>query len=179
MRKFIWTMLMLMFVAIAAPNARADSVTATFSGVVTGTATFTVTPESGGTFLVTSVTGSITSPYSATGLMVFAVDAFDDNTNIINSLTSFSGNVAFFDTTYGVGWYLYTNSDGDVLVDAGPECAYLTGCNTIGAETVTLSPVTTSPTTTPEPSAPALVLLGVGLLFLMRKRMGLALTQAS
>lgn len=176
MRKSIWIMFMLMLTAIAAPNVHADSVNVTFSGVLSGTATLTVTPESGGTFLVTGITGSLTSPTSSAISSILAIDTFDDNTNIIGSLSSFSGDVAFSDA-FGDEWLLYT-SGGNTFVD-GTACEFLTGCNTIGAETVTLSSSIITTSATPEPGTIALMLLGVGVLFVMRRRMGLGLTQVS
>lgn len=175
MRKSIWIMLTLMFVAIAAPNAHADSVNMTFSGVLSGTATLTVTPESGGTFLITSITGSLTSPVTGAISLIVPPNFFDDDNNIIDSLSSFSGDVAFSDA-FGDEWLLYTRG-GNTFVD-GTACQFLTGCNTIGAETVTLSsPVTTAPT--PEPGTIALMLLGVGVLFVMRKRLGRGLIEVN
>lgn len=50
----------------------------------------------------------------------------------------------------------------------GTACEFLTGCNTVGEETATMSGIIT---TAPEPGTIALMLLGVGMVFMIRKRM--------
>ncbi len=173
MRKSFWAIFALLIAAIGAPNAYADSVTITFTGVLDGTATLTVTPESGGTFLVTAMTGTLTSPVSTSISLIVPPNFFDDDNNTLTSLTAFLGDIAFQDS-FGDEWLLYT-SDGQVLVD-GTACVFLTGCNTVGAETATLSGVIM---TSPEPGTIALMLLGVGIVFVIRRRIVHRLPQAS
>jgi hypothetical protein len=174
MRKSFWAIFALLLIAaIGAPNAYADSVTITFTGVISGTATLTVTPESSGTFLVTAMTGTLTSPISTSISLIVPPNFFDGDDNTLHSLTAFLGDIAFQDG-FGDEWLLYT-SDAQVLVD-GSACEFLTGCNTVGAETATFSGIIM---TTPEPGTIALMLLGVGIVFAMRRRIVQRLPQAS
>ncbi len=170
MRKSFWIVLAVLLLAIGAPAALADSVE-----------TFDVSAspgDIGGTFSVDVTSGTILSvDITAFGLPDFT---------ILDSSFATSGEWALFakDATLSnvIGLFFTTNPTAGSLV--GFTGGIITNDSELlvaGRPPEDIGPgeVTRAAVAAPEPSSVALMLLGVGLLFVMRKRIGQRLPQAS
>jgi hypothetical protein len=189
MRKSLWIMLAVLILAVAAPMAHADTFSFSFSntigntpGTVTGTLTFTGT----GTFTGQAATAiTLTSTPSAYTSQLPISDF--TVSEIANSFSAVGGVITA--ANLNLEW-----TDGTTFTDTlglqstvGNANALLTGPVPTGfpftatTENIDgLSGVTfTDISTVPEPSSVALMLLGVGLLLVLRKRIGQGLPQAS
>jgi hypothetical protein len=170
MRKSLWIILTVLLVAIAAPSALANSCTYTYTQVDLGITDFTWTTNaipcvtSTDTFLPASSLASssvnpsyVPTPISAVGLDVgFPAGGIETDFGI-------SGGVA--DGSWTLSEYSTTGTYAESFF--------------AGEETLTLTVAATPVAATPEPSSVALMLLGVGLVFVMRKRIGQGLPQAT
>ncbi len=166
MRKSVWIILTAVFVAIAAPNAHAD----------TFTATFTCTQAGGCSFLPTALAVSFPSP-----------------TSITETWGPFVGTIPLPAPTSPLDSWSWANqvlSNGSARLcvrdlSLGPEpqifCALVSGLDSVFASDIgALAFVAIPPpSSVPEPSSVALMLFGIGLVFVMRKRIGQGLPQAN
>ena len=181
MRKFKWVAFTVLFLIIGVPNADADS-------YVDGTINFTVTGGNipaapTGSFIYDNTTKQFTSfdifwfvPGGEIGFGVTACigntgagqvvcDGFTDSqtlyvaVNTCNSACGWAGGIFDDDAFFDIG--------GVQITDLGRASA--TGLFAFGTFAVS----------TPEPGTFGLMLLGVGLVFVMRKRIGQRLPQAS
>jgi hypothetical protein len=164
MRKSLWIMLAVMVVAVAAPAVRADGVFAiTFSG--------TGAPTVVGSNLLdyNSTLGQFTTP--TLEILFDGMDIILDNAfqNVDPSDPffvwlgpNFDGTIEVIDQCCKPARFLFSGKTTSIM----PQLA---GSVTLTEQTVP----------TPEPSSYALMLLGVGLVFVMRKRIGQSLPQAS
>jgi hypothetical protein len=170
MRKSLWIILAVMVVAISAPNAHADSFT-------DGTINFTVTsgsPTPTGSFVFDNTTDTFTSFAVDWDGAVFACASLSCPSNLSANLTGgnwcaagpLSSNGVCAGPSFELGFVLFFPGPGTTFTDPA---AAANGTFT----------VTTTSVATPEPSSVALMLLGVGLLFVMRKRIGQRFPQAS
>jgi hypothetical protein len=162
MRKSVWIMLAVLLVAIGAPNARADAFTPVFTtNGCSGTCLLPTAPDV--TFpspTTMDVTFGNTSDGTITSVAIPSGDAAGDAyswsaQNVLTSVSFILSDVTNAGTTFSCNGF----------VDR-------TGALSCG--TLTFSAVTA-----PEPSSAALMLLGVGVLFVLRKRIGQGLPQAS
>jgi hypothetical protein len=166
MRKSLWIMALL-FAAIGAPNAHADSFTFTFGGIASGGGTFTTNPLSGGTYLVTGITGNVDG---LTITSLFAPGGFHGNDNELyptSPLVDVNG--ISFETADGRDWRLYQIIP--IYITPYVLESHLGGESFSYGLDFTITPVAT----TPEP--PVVLLLGAGLLGLVvigRKRFAAA-----
>jgi hypothetical protein len=165
MRKSLWIFLAVLLVAIGAPNARGDG----FTPIITCTGACTPPPFA--TFTPGAPVGTVDIGLPSAGSAVsLTLDTGDAPTDLFDwtiGVTTVSGivieHISLTDTATGTG-------RGVPFA-----CSSLTGDTvTCGSGTLTFAAVTA-----PEPSSVALMLLGVGLLFVMRKRIGQGLPQAS
>jgi PEP-CTERM motif len=163
MRKSLWIILAVMVVAVAAPAVRADGVFAiTFSG--------TGAPTVVGSNLLdyNSTLGQFTTP---------TLEILFDGMDII--LDNAFENVAPSDPFEWLG----PNFDGTIeVIDECCKPAHVLFSGKITSSIPQLGgfvTLTEQTVPTPEPSSYALMLLGVGLVFVMRKRIGQSLPQAS
>ena len=165
MRKSLWIMLAILFVAIGAPNAHADSTDYTLSFIL---AMNGGSPNafSGGTVVLDNTTDTYTT---------FLVDW--------NGLSwDFSGNTsANIPTTGSWGGCALPGSTicGGGSAELGIGSAFLVSSGITSESSKVEGTYTLTPVGAPEPSSVALMLLGVGLVFVMRKRIGQGLPQAS
>jgi len=170
MRKTLWILVAVLLAAIGAPAAMADTVE-TFDVIASP-------GDIGGTFTVDVTSGTILSvDITAFGLPDFTV---------LDSSFATSGEWALFakDATLSnvIGLFFVTNptvgslvgftgggitNDSELLVAGRPP------------EDIGPGEITRAAVATPEPSSVALMLLGVGFVIVMRKRMGEGLPQAS
>ena len=187
MRKSLWIMLAALVVAIGAPNAHGDSVTFDVSGTLvpsTGSATCgaggcTV----GGTIVIDPTTGNIISenvtfsgespmvgPFTVSGGVSAIIGGVEllisdskgvplemlFDTPTTGSLVGFTGGLfstVLIGDEFGTSWASSTGAPVGGLTEAAPAV--------------------------PEPPAVALMLLGLGLVYVMRKRIGQGLPQAN
>ena len=162
MRKSLWIMLAALVVAIGAPRAHADSVYAiSFSGDA-------------------SVVGSNLLDYNSTS-MEFTTPSLEvmfDGFTITLATTSTSGvspNDPFTWAIGGGGCDCFA-----AITDVSPFVFFPIYLGSVPqAVGFNGGSVTFTAVTAPEPSSIALMLLGVGLVFVMRKRIGHGLPQAS
>jgi hypothetical protein len=161
MRKSLWIMLAVLVVAIgAAPNARADTFTYSYTDPI---------GESWSTKPITGVTGPTTvlaadlTATSNTGEFAGCT-----TTSVVLDFAGIGGTGSQRTNFSGCQFTANTNTDNFALSD------YTTPGVYIGFGTLTVAAVTA-----PEPSSVALMVLGVGLVFVMRKRIGQGLPQAS
>jgi PEP-CTERM motif len=161
MRKSSWIMVAVMVVAVSAPNAHADSVYAiTFNG--------TGAPTVVGSNLLDfdTTTKEFTTP---------TLEIMFDGVDITLDL-QFAPGVSPTDALFWAGPFSGGNFDViDVPLDTPIYRGFLSASEPFGNDTATLTPFVV----TPEPSSVALMLLGVGLVFMMRKRIGQGLPQAN
>ena len=156
MRKALWFMLAILVVAIGAPYAHADSFvytyTVTFDPALYG-ATVTTKPMQAATTSTTLTPVDLRS-YSLTGS--FYLPSFDE------FLLNLGGDQAIL-TSNGLGTASATYSSNDMfpLIDYSTSGTYSSGIATLVVREV------------PEPATFGLMLTGVGLMMLMRKRIPL------
>jgi hypothetical protein len=168
MRKTLWIMLAVLLVAISAPKAHADSTT-------DYTLSFTLTDgslnaASVGTVIFDNTTGEFNTlnvVWNGVKYSFIGIDSSGISTTGSWSACAalqnppdcdFHNNVAVFD----LGGMVLANPPGGTTVNATADGSYV------------LTPVGA-----PEPSSVALMLLGVGLVLVMRKRIGQSLPLAS
>jgi PEP-CTERM motif-containing protein len=183
MRKSLWIVpIALLIVSICAPAARADTIT-------TGIIHFTLsngTPAPTGSFVLdntTDVFSSFAVNWDGAVFNVFySVVAGFDPVSLVSYLST-SGTWCAVGPGNFVPYYCLGNSEGFFF--CGPvHCEFdinnITGtfnpgdANANGTYTVTETVVTT-----PEPSSVGLLLAGIGLVLVMRKRIGRGLPQAT
>jgi PEP-CTERM motif len=151
MRKSLWIILAIMVVAIAAPNAHADS-----------------TPP--GTY-----TAECIGPCASDPKVTFSFVAIDFT--VFGNTIDFTG--LSLTTGHEFGWNIDNGSLSLTdLTTGNPIVAPVTLAFPASNEAGLFLPAM-APATTPEPSFIALMLLGVGLVFVMRKRMAQHLLQVS
>jgi hypothetical protein len=192
MRKSLWIMLAVMVVAVGAPHAHADTVTSfTVSGDATndsggslGSCADSATCSFSGTLAVDVTSGTVTAvDITFPGLAPFTFAGLGFSTSIVGtsnwalgvSNSTTDGLFLQFTTTMSPGSLVdFTGGtifgldvDGPLNGTTGELFTNLSG---------SIAPATTA---APEPGSLALMLLGVGLVFLMRKRIGQRLPQAS
>ena len=157
MRKSLWIILTVLLVAIGVPNAHADSFAFTVNGPLSGSGTLTTDPLSLGGYLITDITGTFDGSIITA---LIAPRGFNGNDNELypTSPQLDLGGLSF-QTANGLDWNAACTSG------VGAFC-------TIGNFTTGFSDVTFSAVATPEPSSLALMLLGIGFVFVMRKRIG-------
>jgi hypothetical protein len=170
MRKSSWIFLVVLFMAIGAPNAHADSFDFTVTGATSGSGTLTTNPPSGGTFLVTGITGvfgdpSLGNSSPITSLVAPGTGPFS-NTNLIPLDAS------------GLSFFTENNTEWTILF-SDEFIVNEIEMTITGPIEDTLTPITFTVVATPEPSSVALMLAGIGLVFVMRKRIGQSLPQPS
>jgi hypothetical protein len=171
MRKTLWIILALLIVGIGAPVALADTtdifdITASPGGIG-GTLTVDVT---NGTVTAVDITATgltdftdltLSAPVLSGGWVIIVNDPLIVNQILLDFTTTAPGSLVGFDGG--------TITFGQV---AGPPVLTTILFTDI---TGTIAPAVAAP----EPSSVALMLLGVGLVFVMRKRIGQRLPQAS
>ena len=169
MRKSLWIILAVMIVAVGAPNAQADTVT-TFdvSGTVEPAVSFLTGTTFSGTLTIDVTSGAITAvDITFPGLPIFDRLVFQgpDGSDWDVSARTSIGVVGLFLS------FTTAPTPGSLVGFTG---GTITGREVIDALEDPLYNVTggsvTAPTATPEPSTVALMLLGVGLVFVLRKR---------
>jgi hypothetical protein len=165
MRKSMWIMLAVLLVAIGAPNVHADSFTYTYTDTVGDDFSWTTAAISAVTMqtIVPAADLTATSTSGPTAGCVTSSVVLDGGGSGITE-TFFSGC-----STNGI-----ENADGFALADYSTPGTYF-GVG-LGTMVVTAAAAAVA---APEPSSVALMLLGVGLVFVMRKRIGQDLPQAS
>jgi hypothetical protein len=141
--------------ALVAPNAHADSFEPFFTTM--GCVGVCALPTASDVVFPAPTTMDVTFDGVSAAVSIPSGDESTDNYVWYASVVGSSLNFLLIDTV-GPGF-----PDG---------CQGYTGCGTLG-----FAPVST--TTMPEPSSVALMLLGVGLVFVMRKRIGQGLPRAS
>jgi hypothetical protein len=167
MRKSLWIMLAVLLVAIGAPNAHADSFTYTYTGTAPSFGfdySWTTEAISGVTMQTTVPAADLTAT-STSGITGCVI------TSVILNASGLGNN----NTNLG-GCFLLEVFGNDLFAPSD----YITPGTYVGNSVVTKSTMTvTRAVAMPEPSSVALMLLGVGLVFVMRKRIGQSLPQAS
>jgi hypothetical protein len=160
MRKLLWIILALMVVAVSAPNAHADTFTYSYTDSV-DEISWTTAPLSGVTMETTVPAVDLTAT-SNTGNFAGCVTTLVvlDAGGIGNTQTNFSSCQFPFVIAF----------DGFAATDYTTPGTYHGGQGTL---------VVAAAVAAPEPSSVALMLLGVGLVFVLRKRTGAALSRAS
>ena len=162
MRKSLWITLAVLLVAIGAPLAHADSFTYTYTDTADGVSWTTAAISA--VTMETSVPGADLTASSNSGVFMGCVTA-----SVILDRGGIGGTTTIFSGTCPAP--IIHNIDGFALTD------YSTPGTYFGSPGDTL--VVTAAVAAPEPSSVALMLLGVGLVFVMRKRIGQRLPQAS
>lgn len=155
MRKSLWIMLAVMVVAVGAPNAHADSFTYDFTSTTAGATGSVEFTESS---ILTSLT-TISSFTSDTFSNLLSLTIAPESGESCGFLAGGPCIGATFPFGGGTLTAFYTFSSN--LTSTG---TYDTNGSNSG--TLVISEVSTAP----EPSSVALMLLGVGLVFLLRKR---------
>ena len=158
MRKSLWIMLAVLLAAIVAPSAQADSFTVDFT--TTGCTAPCLLPSAADVMFPSPTTMDVTFDGLMTAVTIPAGDAAED----LYSWSAFA-----FSSTLEFALVDVTKGAESIL------CSPAFSAPTLSCGTLTFAPVAT----TPEPSSVALMLLGVVLLFVMRKRIGQGLPQAS
>ena len=165
MRKSLWIILAVLAVAVSAPNAHADSFTYTYTDTVGDDFSWTTAAISAVTMQTTVPAADLTAS-STSGPTAGCVTS-----TVILDSGGFGSTDTFFSgcSTNGIA-----NADGFALADYSTPGTYFG----VGLGTMVVTAAVTA-VATPEPSSYALMLLGVGLVFVMRKRVGQRLPQAS
>jgi hypothetical protein len=187
MRKSLWIMLAVLLVAIAAPIAHADSTPSGLLGFSCSSCTGLVTFSSGDVGSGIDLTlGSATNPGSPSLLGDEFALAFNTNTGAISltevtggggfdlsgTLTTFNCTVVGSQDTCAVG------ATFDGITDTG-NVNFLNTTSSFGIAGSVVGATMSVTVPAPEPAEGGLVLLGVGILLLMRKRFAHGLPQAS
>jgi hypothetical protein len=165
MRKFLWIILTVLFIAIAAPNAHADG--ASYTITFTGTDAPTVVGSN--VLFFDSTLNEFTTPS-------FVIDFFGNDMTL--DATLFGPTNPLTDTyVWGATEFVFDFSDftSDHLLYQGS--AAETGCQ-FGDQFVCGGDVVLT-RQMPEPPTYGLVFVGIGLVLVMRKRIGRRLQQAS
>jgi hypothetical protein len=180
MRKSLWIMLAALLVAIGAPYAAADTVTLDVSGTMTG-------GTLGGDIVINNTTGALIS--EDVTLSGGSAGPFTSVTFITadGTLTDIRMDFEIQTSSAILDLEMATATPGSLVgYDGGPldtRTAIFVFAPTCGPQGCTDALVsgalTPAVTPAPEPSSVALMLLGLGLLFVMRKRTGQGLPQAS
>jgi hypothetical protein len=165
-------MLAVLVVAISAPYASADSVTLDLSG--------SLTPDSGacspsctlgGDIVINNTTGTVTS-------VDFTVAGESPSVGPFNMFAEFvAGDSDLATTDSAINLFAMTLS-GNPGTLVGYTGGAISGGFIGSLFIVNSGAALTETTPAPEPSSVALMLLGVGLVFVMRKRIGQGLRQA-
>jgi hypothetical protein len=163
MRKFLWATLIVLFVTINAPSAHADTYAATFT--CAGTCAFL--PTASDVSFPAPTTIDVTWDATLFPINLSSGSLGVDQFNDVYTWQGIAGNPAFPGEAF---FAIQDVSTGDFMVDT----ASLTGLVTLLPDQGSL---TFSPVTTPEPSSVALMLIGVGLVFVMWKRINHGLAQ--
>jgi PEP-CTERM motif len=175
MRKSLWIIVAVLFVAIAAPNAHADSST-------DGTINFTVSsggPTPTGSFVFDDTTDTLTSYTVTWDGVLFNLQPLLSSFTLVDLEASgtwcgVASGATPPDGCFGPG-EMTLSTLSFLVANTG------TGVYTINSAVASGSYVVTATTVapTPEPGSVALMLLGVGVVFVMWKRIGRGLPQAS
>ena len=184
MRKSLWIVLAIVLAAVAAPHAQADTVTLDVSGSLKaelGTAACSSSGCTlGGEIVINNTTGAIISEDVTMSGESPTVGPFTTGIGGIEDLGGLT--VLFIEDPGGhqVGLFFSTPAAGFLIGYNGgplsPSSAVFGGVAMWDLQSGALTPAVTPAT---EPSSVALMLLGVGLLFVMRKRIGEGVPQAS
>ena len=157
-------MLAVLLVAIGAPNAYADSFTYTYTDTDDGISWTTAAISA--VTMETSVPGADLTASSNSGLTAGCVTS----SVVLDSLGGGGTSTLFFS---GCNFGAIESEDGFALTDYSTPGTYVSP--NFAHDTL----VVTAAVAAPEPSSVALMLLGVGLVFVTRKRIGQGLPQAS
>ena len=182
MRKSLWIILAVLLVAIAAPYANADTVTLDVSGSLSPSFGASCSPSCtlGGDIVINNATpGSVTSVDITVAGASPSVGPFN---TFIEFIQSVSGLVT--KDRNGDSLFIFLSGNPGTLVGytGGGIGGYILVIPTqsgISFDVNTGAALTEAVTPAPEPSSVALMLLGVGLVFVLRKRIGQGLPQAS
>jgi PEP-CTERM motif len=158
-------MLAVLLVAIGAPNAYADSFTYTYTDTDDGISWTTAAISA--VTMETSVPGADLTASSNSGFTTGCVTS----SVVLDSLGGGGTSTLFFSGCNFAGEI--QSDDGFALSDYSTPGTYVSP--NFAHDTL----VVTAAVAAPEPSSVALMLLGVGLVFVMRKRVGQGLPQAS
>jgi PEP-CTERM motif-containing protein len=169
MRKPLWTIpVLLLFAAIGAPNAHADTLyTYTFTSYGPGVNNIVLswttepiiavtgdTPLTAGQLTSASLTGTVLYPAT-----ILSVDL--DDSGLGDQETVLSDGILLGQDNFAIGDY---SEAGAYISQPAPD---------------EVDVLTVSAIQTPEPSTGALMLIGIGIMLLMRKRIALCLPQAT
>jgi hypothetical protein len=159
MRKSLWIMLAVLIAAIGVPTAHADSIT-------NGTFNFTVTigsPPPTGSFVWDSTTSTWNSFSIDWDGLVFNFAPLFPNLGALPTTGTWRANANVTLEIFAIGQTIQSITTPPIPINLA-QGTYSVTETVVGA---------------PEPSSVALMLLGVGLVFVMRKRIGQGLPQAS
>jgi hypothetical protein len=165
MRKSLWIILAVLLVAIAAPDAHADSFTYTYTDTVGDDFSWTTAAISAVSMQTTLPAADLTAT-STSGPTAGCVTS-----TVILDSGGFGSTDTFFSgcSTHGIA-----NADGFALADYSTPGTYFG----VGLGTMVVTAAVAA-VAAPEPSSVGLLLAGIGLLVVMRKRIGQGLPQAS
>jgi hypothetical protein len=185
MRKSLWIMLAVLLVAIGAPNAHADTVTLDVSGSLApngGTASCSGSGCTlGGDIVINNTTGAVISEDVTMSGESPTVGPFTVDLGI-------KGPGGFTELQIGdsggnlLDLFFVTPTAGSLIGYDGGALESISGVvifPSAGSWAPLSAGALTPAVAAPEPSSYALMLLGVGLVFVMRKRIGKGLPQAS
>jgi hypothetical protein len=162
MRKTLWIMLAILLVSIGAPNAHADGVYAiTFSG--------TGAPTTSDLLDYNSTSTEFTTPSLQIAYDGKTITLGNDYPMTPPSLYPTDSFTWYSDPLDGVFELVDQSNFTPIVIYSGA----ISATTAAGVDDVTLT------AQTPEPSSVALMLAGIGLLLVMRKRIGQGLPQAS
>ena len=164
MRKSLWITLAVLLVAIGAPLAHADSFTYTYTDTDDGISWTTAAISA--VTMETSVPGADLTASSNSGVLLGCVTS----SVVLDSLGGGGTSTLFFSGC---------NFAGEIQSDDGFALSDYSTPGTYVSPVLDTLVVTSAVAAAPEPSSVALMLLGVGLVFVMRKRIGQRLPQAS
>ncbi len=174
MRKSLWIILLLILIAaIGPPNALADSFTYTYTytPVAGSTFSFTTVPLDPAVALGTPQTGittaSFTGFYAGTVLVAYELDGSSPLAPGANLLIQVTGGPLL-----GPPENFFSPSDYTIAGTYDGACADNCPVSSPVTDTLTVTPV-------PEPSTGGLMMLGIGLVLVMRKRLAQGLSPAS
>jgi len=184
MRKTLWILVAALLVIIAAPNAHADIVTlevsGTLSGALPGSSCSISGCTLGGDVVIDNVTGAflsadVTFSGSSPSVGPFVV------ADLVLPIASFTELVirANPETNGTLLLAFVTNTPGSLVGYSGGPLFVVVAQSTCCAWSASGAGALTPAVAAPEPSSVALMLLGVGFVFVMRKRIGEGLPEAS